>query len=128
MLRHCHSLLLLGSIALGAPLAAQHVVQTTGGPILRKVAAVAGGRPVLHVRYDVASDRITSIETISPDRHEVGTPCFDNSDFYLDDTYVVTDPGQEIVNWGLKNCPGASRLRSITLLYLSEARSGALGS
>ena len=130
MLRLCHSLLLLGSLALGTPLTAQHVVQTTGGPQMRKVATVEGGRPVLHVRYDVESDRITSIERLTPDSagtERAGPPCFDNSDYFLPDTYVVTDPGQEIVNWGRKNCTGASRLRSVTLLYLSEAVSTTVG-
>jgi hypothetical protein len=86
---------------------------------------------MVHVTYDVAEHSIVSIERLSaggPSSTERGSPpCFDNSDFYLGDTYVVTDPGQELVNWGRKNCSGASRLRKATIAYLSEATDVANG-
>jgi len=120
--------LFLGVSLLAVPFDAQQVVQPSGGMVLRKLPPSQGPRPVVHVVYDVAHDRIASIETLSPGQANlIAPPCFDNSAIYLDDTYVVTDPGQELVNWGFKNCPGASRLRSITLLYLSEAQDVAAG-
>lgn len=80
------------------------------------------GRPVLHVTYDVQHDRIRSVRTVSPgELGLVDPPCFDNSNIYDPGTYVVADAGQEVLNWGVKNCPGASRLRSFTILYSTEA-------
>ena len=78
-------------------------------------------RPVLHLTYDVQREKITSTRTVSPG--EIGLtspPCFDNSAI-IPDAYVVANPGEEVLNWGLKSCAGASRLRSFTILYLSEA-------
>ena len=77
--------------------------------------------------YDVQSARITSTRTLSPGTIGLSNPCFDNSSIYLDDTYVVANPGEEVLNWGMKRCGGASRLRSFTILYLSEAVDPSLG-
>jgi len=110
---------------------AQQGLPTAGAPQMRRVASTNGHRPMLHAVYDVTEDRIRSVETLGaggPSSTQRGLPpCFDNSDYYLWDTYVVTDPGQELVNWGRKNCSGAGRLRSVTIAYLSEARSVAEG-
>lgn len=92
---------------------------------MRRVDSPNGERPMLHVTYDVSEHRIRSVETLGAGglsgTQRGSPPCFDNSNFYLGDTYVVTDPGQELVNWGRKNCTGASRLKKVTVAYLSEA-------
>lgn len=84
-----------------------------------------GARPIdhsLHVTYDVAQARVTSVR--DGDTHLLGTPpCFDNSEIVFPDDpqYVVAFAGEELQNWGMKNCPGASRLKSFTICYRSEA-------
>jgi len=113
-------LLALGVVAL--PQQAQQAAQP-GAPGFRqaKIQGGNGPRGVVHTTYDVTTGTMTTVE-YGPDTHTSGTtPCFDNSDYYLWDTYVVTDPGQELVNWGRKNCAGASLLRKVTIGYLSEA-------
>lgn len=111
--------------------AAQQALPTAGAPQMRRVASTNGQRPTLHVTYDVAEYRIRSVETLgaggTSGTQRGSPPCFDNSDYFLFDTYVVTDPGQELVNWGRKNCSGAGRLSTVTIAYLSEATSVADG-
>lgn len=112
-------LLALGFVAL--PQQTQQALP--GAPGLRRLQVPAGAeRPIVHTTYDVTLGRIASVVEYGPDTQALGGPqCFDNSDFILPDTYVVTDPGQELVNWGRKNCTGASLLRRVTIGYLSEA-------
>lgn len=112
-------LLALGFVAL--PQQTQQALP--GAPGFRQVQVPAGvERPIVHTTYDVTLGRITSVVEYGPDTQALGGPlCFDNSDWVIEDTYVVTDPGQELVNWGRKNCAGASLLRRVTIAYLSES-------
>jgi len=102
----------------------QAQVALPGAPGFRqaKVQGGDGPRGMIHTTYDVTSGTMTTVEYGPDTRTSATTPCFDNSDYFLWDTYVVTDPGQELVNWGRKNCGGASLLRKVTIGYLSEAR------
>jgi hypothetical protein len=92
----------------------------------------AGSPPVervLHVTYDVASDRIRSVRDANPNEFGLGSFCFDNSESTDPSIfpYVVANSGEDLLNWGTKNCPGASRLRSFTMAYRSEANDPAFG-
>ena len=66
--------LFLGVCLLAVPFDAQQVVQPSGGMVLRKLPPTTDPRPVLHVVYDVANDRISSIETLSPGQTNLTTP------------------------------------------------------
>jgi hypothetical protein len=111
----------LSSALLLAPGLEAQTVQPDPGH-LRRVQVPAAERPVLHVVYDVHQDRIRSVTSLPAGAQAIGpTPCYDNSSIYLSDTYVVSDPGTELLAWGTKRCTGGGRLRSVTLLYLSEA-------
>lgn len=92
----------------------------TGTPIER----------VVHATWDVQAERIRSVRTSAPNEIAFGNPpCFDNSLIELPDDpqFVVSNPGEELVAIGQKNCPGAGRLRSFTIAYRSEAVDTSLG-
>lgn len=85
---------------------------------------------VLHVTFDARTERIRSVRSSSPDEFALGSPpCFDNSLIELpeDPQYVVANPGEELLAFGQKNCPGASRLRKFTIAYRSEADDTSIG-
>jgi hypothetical protein len=85
---------------------------------------------VLHVTYDVRSDRLSAVRASTGETLGFGsTPCFDNSLIKLpeDPQYVVALIGQDLQNWGDKFCPGASLLRSFTFAYRSEADDRSIG-
>ena len=57
-------------------------------------------------------------------------PCFDNSRRTLDlpdGQYIVSNTGEELLCWGVKNCGGASRLRRVTIQYGTSALDPSLG-
>lgn len=109
----------LFSTLLAASLAAQDL------PRRPEIRGGTGARRVdrtLHVNYDVTQGRVTSVR--ADDTHALGSPpCFDNSEIVVPDDpqYVVAFAGEELQNWGTKNCTGASRLKSFTICYRSEA-------
>lgn len=81
-------------------------------------------RRVLHVTYDLQQERVRSARPASVGELALGSqPCFDNTQINLpvDPQYVVANSGEDVLNWGTKLCPGASRLRSFTIAYRSEA-------
>lgn len=99
---------------------------------LRTLQVAPGDLLLRHVVYDVQQDRITSVTNLPAGAQAIGSsPCYDNSDVYFDGvhpaTYIVSDPGTELLAWGIKRCTGASRLRNVTLFYASEARDVSAG-
>jgi hypothetical protein len=94
---------------------------------LPEVRGGTGASPVrraVHVTYDVQQGRVRSARSASVGELALGSqPCFDNSQINLPDDpqYVVANSGEDVLNWGTKLCPGASRLRSFTIAYRSEA-------
>lgn len=100
---------------------------TAQGPHPRQpeVRGGTGARPItreLHVLYDAAEARVRSVRDLTQSE-ALGAPCFDSSEIVVpeDPQYLVAFAGEELLSWGTKNCPGASRLRSLTICYRSEA-------
>jgi len=119
-------LCLLALTALATPRPAQDRARWIDPPELRggRASPLAHpSRPVLHVTWDAHEQRVTSRRWAAAGELGLGGPCFDNSDIPVpvDPGYSVTNSGEELVDWGRKNCPGASRLRSFTVAYRSEA-------
>jgi hypothetical protein len=78
------------------------------------------GAKLVHVIYDVEQDRIREVRSIPlGDLGLTGSFCFDNSE--LPTYYVVSNPGEELVDWGFKQCRESSLLRGITIGYGSAA-------
>lgn len=87
--------------------------------------------PRLHVVHDVWSGRTTVRSLATPQGAELalGTPCFDNSDQLVPDDpqYVVANIGEELLDWGVKDCNGAGLIESFTIRYRSGAVDPSLG-
>lgn len=112
------------SSALGAPGAQQ--TDTFARPVVRGGRGSAPLERIVHVVYDAQLDRVRSVRSSSPGELALGpTPCFDNSEHV--EQYVVANPGEELLSWGRKSCPGASRLRSFTIGYGTEADDVSIG-
>lgn len=123
------ALSLLAASVVVAPRSAQdsnppYAPEVRGGTGLNRI------ERVLHVRYDVQAGKVRSVRSARPDDLALsGTLCFDNSliELPIDPQYVVANPGEELLAFGQKNCPGASRLRSFTIAYRSEANDTSIG-
>jgi hypothetical protein len=81
-----------------------------------EVRSIEPGTPMMRVVYDVAEGRIRSIEPAGPDRIALGGPCYDNSGGYLAAS-VVTNAGEELVDWGVKQCRESGLIRSFTIAF-----------
>lgn len=122
------------SLLAAAVVAPPSVAQDSNPPFQRP--AVRGGtglsriERVVHVTYDAQAGRVRSMRSATPGEFGLsGTQCFDNSLIELpeDPQYVVANPGEELLAFGQKSCPGASRLRNFTIAYRSEANDMSIG-
>jgi hypothetical protein len=104
--------LLLGSLST-ASAQSQLIVPPDQRPEVRPIEP---GTPMMRVVYDVAEARIRSIEPAEPDRIALGGPCYDNSGGYLAAS-VVTNAGEELVDWGVKQCRESGLIRSFTIAF-----------
>jgi len=117
-------------LALAGSLAAQQAVPPERLPEVRGGTGSEPVERVVHVVFDAHAGKVKSLRVGSPSEIALGNPpCYDNSIIHLpvDPQYIVANPGEELLNWGTKNCPGASRLRSFTIAYRSEAVDTSLG-
>lgn len=103
----------------GASLSAQSrtLVPNDARPDVR---LIEPGTPGVHVVYDVEQRRIRSIEPLGPDRIELGGPCYDNSGG-PQIAFTVSNPGEELVDWGTKLCRQSGLIKSFTVMYGSSA-------
>jgi hypothetical protein len=114
--------LLLGSLS-----TASAQSQLTVPPdMLPEVRIVQPDTPAVRVVYDVQERRIRSVEPLAPEQLALGTFCFDNS-AGPKVASVVTDPGEELVDWGVKSCGESGLLRSFTMMYLNSTYPGVDG-
>lgn len=124
------SLLLALSLSTVAQAQFSQTVQPDPG-YLRTLQVAPGELQLRHVVYDVQQDRVLSVTSLPSGSQAFGSsPCYDNSDVFFDVdlvTYIVSDPGTELVAWGVKRCTGAGRLRNVTLFYVSEAIDASAG-
>lgn len=86
--------------------------------------------PVRMVRatYDLADDVVHSVVELPAGIDTFGTapPCFDNSDLFCDmspvEPYSIGNaPGDELLDWGVKQCGGTGMVQSITIAYRTTA-------
>jgi len=76
--------------------------------------------------YDVGRGEITRMRRFTGEAAQIAmgaAPCYDNSRRTLqlpDGQYIVSNSGEELLNWGVKNCQGASLLRRMTIQYGTE--------
>ncbi len=120
----CATLAASLSSVFAAPSTAQESAPPFRLPEVRGGTGAAPVERVLHVTYDVQNDRVRIARPASLGELALGSqPCFDNSqiNFPDDPQYVVANSGEDVLNWGSKLCPGASRLRSFTIAYRSTA-------
>jgi len=85
----------------------------------------------LHVVHDVWSGRTTVRGLAAPQGAELalGSPCYDNSDQLVPDDpqFVVANIGEELLDWGVKDCNGAGLIESFTIRYRTTAVDTSLG-
>lgn len=126
MLRSAHTVVPSIAILFAGVVSAQHAGQTLPPAWYRELPAGLERRPRVEVVYDVRSDRITSVTQIPPDVHAVDNEvCFDNSEAV--GPWVVSDPGVELVDWGIKNCRKVNRVSRIRIPLVTTALEVAAG-
>jgi len=83
--------------------------------------------PVIRVTYDVASGTLRDRHVVPAGAMELGiAPCFDESDLVCDmgqfEAYTIGDRlGDELLDWGVKDCNGSGLVRSVTIAYRTTA-------
>lgn len=120
----CSTLVVSLSAVFSAPSVAQEPAPPFQLPEVRGGTGASPVKRVVHVTYDVQHDRVRWVRPANVGELALGSqPCFDNSQINLpvDPQYVIANSGEDVLNWGSKLCPGASRLRSFTIAYRSEA-------
>jgi hypothetical protein len=83
---------------------------------------------MIHATYDVESGRVTEVTDLVPGVEPLagGTPCFDNSDLFCDmgpfEPYSIGNaPGEELLDWGVKDCNGTGMVQCLTIAYRTTA-------
>jgi len=81
---------------------------------------------VIRVTYDVQKGALRDRRSVPAGTLSFGSACFDNSDLVCDmtafDPYTIGDlPGDELLDWGVKDCDGTGMIQSATFAYRTTA-------
>lgn len=83
---------------------------------------------MIHATYDVESGLVTDVAELPADTESLtgSAPCFDNSDLFCDmgpfEPYSIGNaPGEELLDWGVKDCNGTGMVQCLTIAYRTTA-------
>jgi hypothetical protein len=82
---------------------------------------------VIRVTYDMATGTLRDRHVVPAGAMALGlAPCFDNSDLVCDmgafEPFTIGDHlGDELLDWGVKDCEGSGLVRSLTIAYRTTA-------
>jgi hypothetical protein len=118
---------LLVLLASSAVAQERHPLRVLPGPVVPGARLSDVPPPVIRATYDVATGTIRDRSVVPAGGIALGVaPCFDNSDLVCDmgpfEPYTIGNQlGDEMLDWGVKDCNGSGLVRSVTIAYRTTA-------
>ncbi len=121
------SVLLVLTLAAAASAQERRTLRHLPGPLPEGVRAADLRAEVVHATYDMATGEIRAQRNVPAGGIALGAaPCFDNSLLVCGThpfaPYTIGDfPGDELLDWGIKDCGGSGFVTALTIAYRTTA-------